>query len=304
LSGAQAGAMFVNSEGPAIGGRLSLQTEFEGVGRSPAAFMGSLAGYGTVTLEQGLLAGLNPGVFDAISRAVELGIPIDGNRIREFVSGVLDSSKVPVPRATASVSISAGQSHFNDIVIQATGADIQAIAGINLTNATVDALLTLSGPPAVTLPGKLQPAVLIALKGPVMAPQRTVDTSLLTRWLTLLTVEQHSKQIDAMERAAREMKSAEPPKPAEPAPDRQPPAPSSVTGETLSVTGETKPIAGPPGSSSGPAPAAAQAPALPAPVEVPAAPKPSAVPSAVPRTESAVPPSATGQPPALVGAQN
>ena len=59
-----------------------------------------------------------------------------------------------------------------------------------------------------------------------MTPTRTVDTSLLTSWLTLLTVEQQSKQIDAMEKAAREMptrrirRRSRPTAPAEPIAER------------------------------------------------------------------------------------
>ena len=61
LSGADAGAFFAASGRPAVAGRLALQTELEGAGRSPAAFVGSLAGYGKVTLEQAELAGLESG---------------------------------------------------------------------------------------------------------------------------------------------------------------------------------------------------------------------------------------------------
>ena len=74
---AEPGAMFAGAERPAMPGRLSLQTELEGAGRSPAAFIGSLAGFGTITLEQAQLVGLNPGVFGAVNRAVELGIPTE-----------------------------------------------------------------------------------------------------------------------------------------------------------------------------------------------------------------------------------
>ena len=48
------------AERPATSGRLTLQTEIEGAGRSPAAFIGSLTGFGTITLEQARLVGLNP----------------------------------------------------------------------------------------------------------------------------------------------------------------------------------------------------------------------------------------------------
>jgi large subunit ribosomal protein L24 len=330
LREAEAGEIFRTAQGTAIAGRLTVQSEVEAAGRSPAAFVGSLAGYGTVTLERGEIAGLNPGVFDTVRRAVELGVPIDGSRIREFVTGVLDGARVPLARATTSVRINAGHAQFGDIAIQAGGADVQAVAGIDLTNATLDALLTLTGPSATALPDRMRPAVLVALKGPALAPHRTVDTSLLTRWLTMLTVEQQSKQLDVMERAARERAERERAerdrmereraareqaereraereralsKPEEPA-ARQSPASLPAGGETASVAGdapttaqtnpaaETKPAAVPPTT--------VQAPALPAPVEVPSAPEP----RAMPRTEQTAPPRSGSRPPALVGAQH
>ena len=49
---------------------------------------------------------------------------------------------------------------------------------------------------------------MVALKGTLPAPKRTVDTNLLTSWLTLRAVEQQSRQIDAMEQAAREAAAA------------------------------------------------------------------------------------------------
>ena len=67
LSGAEAGVLFPRAEGPALGGKLSIQGEVGGLGRSPAALIGSLAGFGSVTLERGQLAGFNPGVFDAVA---------------------------------------------------------------------------------------------------------------------------------------------------------------------------------------------------------------------------------------------
>ena len=150
LRNAEAGAIFAGADRPALIGRLAFQSELEGVGRSPAAFIGSLAGYGTMTLEQARLGGLNPGVFDAVTRAVELGIPTDGNRIRDFVSGVLDSADLTVSQATASVSVNAGQARFRDIVIRAAGAQLEATASVDLAAATLDTLLTLTGLPVGT----------------------------------------------------------------------------------------------------------------------------------------------------------
>jgi len=201
LTGADAGAIFVADGGPAVSGRLTLQTELESAGRSPAAFIGSLSGFGTVKLENAELAGLNPEVFGAVSRAVELGIPVDGNRIREFVGGVLGNARLPVSQATAAISVSAGRASFKDVAISAAGAELKADASLDLADGTLDAALVLTGSPAA--PGAPRPAVPVTLRGPVLSPGRTVDTDPLTSWLTLRAVEQHSRQLDAMERGGR-----------------------------------------------------------------------------------------------------
>jgi large subunit ribosomal protein L24 len=254
LAGAEAGALFAGAASPAVSGRLTMQAEVEGTGRSPAAFIGSLAGFANFSLERGQIAGLNPGVFDAVGRAVELGIPTTGDRISQFVAGVLDSAKVPVPSASANISIKAGLARFDDIAIPLAGAEMQAIAGINLADGTLNALLTLTGQTGAS---KVKPALAILLRGPVLAPRRTVDTTLLTSWLTLLTVEQQSRQIDAMEKAAREAAAPEAAKSAV-----VPQAPASAP-------------APPPQADTGVARSSeSQAPPLPPAVEVPVRPRP------------------------------
>jgi large subunit ribosomal protein L24 len=295
LADAELGAIFPSTERPATSGRLALQTEIEGVGRSPAAFIGSLTGFGAVTLERARLVGLNPEVFGAVTRAIELGIPTEDNRVREFVGGALDNAGLPVSKASAALSISAGQARLRDIVVKADGADLQATVNVDLADAMLDALLTLNAPPSAT--GAARPAVMVALKGMLPAPKRTVDINLLTSWLTLRAVEQQSRQIEAMERAAREAAAAAaaaaPPasKAAEPA--ELPPAAPPLVPERGSAS--------PAPHATSAAPGEVQVPALPPPVTIPAAPKP----RATPRAESVAPaPVRTPVSPPLLGSQN
>lgn len=281
ITGAELGTIFTSNDRPAMSGRLTLETEIEGAGRSPAAFLGSMTGFGAITIEQAKLVGLNPDVFNAVTRAVELGIPTSGNRMREFVAGVLDNAGLPVAKASAAISINAGQARLRDIVIGAAGADLQAAVNVDLGDATLDATLTLDAPRQAS--GAMHPALMVALKGALPAPKRTVDTTALMNWLTARELEQQSRQIDAMEKAAREAAAAAgPPKAAEPA--TRPVVPDSAPAAAV------------------PPPAAksedAQAPALPPPITIPPAPRPA------PRTENPVPGRAAAQPPRLLGAQN
>jgi hypothetical protein len=165
-----------------------------------------LKGNGSITLEDGQLAGLNPDVFGAVTRAVELGIPTDGPRIGEFVKGALDNARLPVSKASAAVGISAGQARLRDFTIKAEGAELEVTANVNLSDATVDALLTLNG--SRSPQDGVRPAVLVALNGALPSPRRTIDTNLLTGWLTLRALDHRAKQLDVMEQAAREAATA------------------------------------------------------------------------------------------------
>lgn len=256
VADAELGALLDQTDRPMTSGHFAFNAELEGAGRSPAAFVGSLTGFGNVGIDDARLVGLNPSVFDAVTRAVELGIPIDGSRLREFVAGALDNAGLPVSKASAAIGIKAGQARLRDIVIQSEQAHLQAIASVDLADATLDALLTLNAPPSAS--GAVQPAVMVALKGPLPAPKRSVDTGLLSSWLTLRAVEQQSKQLEAMERAAREAaaaaaaSAASPPK--EPDVQQQPIAPLPASPPPPAATDGTAqevPVQSPPRTSGG-----------------------------------------------------
>jgi large subunit ribosomal protein L24 len=283
VTGAEANAMFGEGERPPLAGRVTLQVELAGSGRSPAAFIGSLAGSGSIRLERAQLSGLNPSVFDTVVRAAELGMPIEGSRLREFVTGVLDGSSLQVSRAEAAINVNAGQARFSNIVLRPAGADLEVAANVDLSAATLDAQLTLTGLPVAQ--GAARPSVLVTLKGELPAPRRSIDTGPLTSWLTLRAVEQQSRQIDAMERVGREMA----PSAVRDAPPAPPPA----------RTRETAPAASDPASPMN------DAPPLPPPIEIPAAPKPPTAPQTAPRAEGRAPPPASpASRPGLIGSQH
>jgi large subunit ribosomal protein L24 len=206
--GAESSAIFNDSEQPPISGRMTMHAELAGSGRSPAALLGSLSGTGHIRLDSMQLAGLNPRVFETVARAAELGMPVEGRRLQAFVSGVLGSGTLQVGNAEAPINVAAGQARVPNLVLRGAGANLEITANLDLASATLDALLTLSG---LSVPeSAARPALLVALKGPLPAPQRAVETGLLASWLTLRAVEQQTQQIDAMEKARRDRPAPHP----------------------------------------------------------------------------------------------
>jgi large subunit ribosomal protein L24 len=204
LTDVDARAVIASEARPIVTGRLALQVEAEGSGLSPATLIGALRGAGTVTLEGAQLAGLDPKAFDAVIRAVDRGLVVDASKIKDMMEAGLQSGSLSVPRADGAFSVSAGQARWGNVVTRADGADLAISGVIDLSEWTLDARLTLSGPAGAPASAAARPDVFIALKGPLGTPKRTLDVSALAGWLTLRAVERQAKQLEMLETEPRQ----------------------------------------------------------------------------------------------------
>ena len=200
-SGAEASALIPAEGQPPVAGNLSFQATIEGAGLSPAAFIGSLHGNGTIGIEKAKFGGRNPRVFDALTRAVDLGIQADTKQIREFVAILLEHGQLAVTRAHGKLVFVGGQARLSEPRVEADGADLAVAAVLNLSDATLDATLALSGSTAEGVAGR--PAVSVTLKGPLATPGYTFNTDSLAGWLALRSVEQQSKRLETIEATRR-----------------------------------------------------------------------------------------------------
>ncbi len=196
IAGADAAIFLPATARPPITGSLGLTAEFEGGGLSPVALIGSLQGAGKVTLANGQFSGLDPRTFDAVTRAVDLGLPIDGTRIGDVVRKALDSGQLTVKQADGTLAVNAGQVRLSNVAIDSKDAALSLGGDIDLTDGSIGARLVLSG--STTAAGA-RPDIFMALQGSAAIPSRTIDVSALTGWLTLRAVENQSKRLRAIE---------------------------------------------------------------------------------------------------------
>jgi large subunit ribosomal protein L24 len=215
---------------PPIAGSLDLSGEVTGSGLSPVALIGSLHGSGKFTLADAQFAGLDPHAFDAVTRAVDQGLPLDAKRIADLVSKVLDSGQLSVKRAAGTLAVSAGQVRVSNVSADSKNAKLSLAGTVDLTDGSIDARLLLSETGRTT---GSPPDIFMALKGPVTAPVRSIDVSALTGWLTLRAVENQAKQLHAIEGA--------------PPPGTKPPGPKSERAPALPAPVDIRPLAPPRG---------------------------------------------------------
>ena len=196
LAGADAAALFPWTARPAINGSVDLTADVAGTGLSPVALIGSLKGSGKIVLADGRMVSLDPRAFDAVTRAVDQGLVIDGGRISDLAGKSLDSGQLSVKRAESELQIAAGQVRLATAAVQSKDASLSVAGTLDLTDGTLVARLDLSG---LHESAGARPKLFVALKGPLTTPSRSIDVSALTGWLTLRAVENQTKRLRAIE---------------------------------------------------------------------------------------------------------
>jgi AsmA-like protein len=235
LAGADMAAVLSTGARPPIGGTLALSGEAEGFGLTPIALIGSLQGSGNFTLSDAQFAGLDPRAFDTVTHAVDQGFVIDQTRISDLAGKALQSGNLPVKRAQGDLAIGAGQVRLSKFTADSSGAQLSAAGGLDLTTGLIDGRLVLSG----ASEAGPRPDIFIALKGPVTAPERAIDVSALTGWLTLRSIEDESKKIRAIEQAPANPPLPRPKSGVAPQPARTP------AGKSSSITRKNEGAAAP-----------------------------------------------------------
>ncbi|HEY0442273.1 MAG TPA: AsmA family protein [Xanthobacteraceae bacterium] len=281
LTGAELAALAPAGSRAIAGGRVNLQLDLKGGGRTPAAFAGTLGGSGTLSIERVELAGFDPQMFVRLVHAADEETGIDPARVKSLVERAIDAGRLRIGQADGALSVVAGQLRLANMIARGEGADLSVSGSIDLVKLTVDARLTLQG--AVSDGAALgRPEIDVALKGPVAAPQRSIDVSNLVGWLTLRSVEQQAKRLEEAEKRAAEAAAAARARPIG--------LPAPGPGSADPATGTTPPAAAPANPRANPPPVAP--PPRPSP-DAPSGPTAAAPPEAVP-------PSAAMPPPAVV----
>jgi len=145
LTGADAASLLPPNARPPVTGAFSIAAALEGSGLSPVALFGSLKGSGTIGVADAQFAGLDPRAFDVVTRAVDLGLPVDATRITTVVSRGLDAGRLAVRSASGAFTVSAGQMRLAEATAAANDAALAINGRFDLTTGILDARLVLSG---------------------------------------------------------------------------------------------------------------------------------------------------------------
>lgn len=188
-----------------IDGRLSMKLEVDGIGRSQQALIGSLHGGGTVTLAAGHFAGFDEAAFEAAMRVADQGGEIQAPKVLAAVGAAMENGLIPVAISNAPVTVTAGQARLASVTAPAAGGAELTLSGmLDFADGSLDARLTLLGRPGANALIRQRPELVVTLKGSPDAPNRVIDVSALTGWLTLRAADQQARRLEAIEANRRE----------------------------------------------------------------------------------------------------
>jgi hypothetical protein len=179
-------------------GRTSLQLTLSSQGRSASALSGALSGGGIVKLESGAIAGLDPRAFDVAIRASDQGQVGDDARLRQVVEPVLSAGSLPVALAEVPFTLQDGRLHVDATTLEAQGARAKISGGYDIPADQADIHVTLTS----TTQGAegARPEIQLFTVGSPDTLNRTVDVSLLSRWLALRAIDRETRRLDSLER--------------------------------------------------------------------------------------------------------
>jgi large subunit ribosomal protein L24 len=157
-----------------VSGQLRFDLTAEGSGMSALALIGSLEGSGTFSIENARVARLDPKAFEVVTRAVDQGLPIDPDRLRDRVDTALAGGALLIPRAEGAITVSGGQARVTNSMAGERGTELAVNGSMNLIDANMDARLVLSRAGAVEAGAKGSPEIEFGFKGPFSAPKRSI----------------------------------------------------------------------------------------------------------------------------------
>ncbi|GGB36859.1 hypothetical protein GCM10011316_06240 [Roseibium aquae] len=187
-------------DGRATGtGLLDLFLEFEGAGRSIAGIISTLNGGGTFSLSDGTLRGLNPQAFDLVVRAVDAGLELEDSQIETAFVSHLDAGQLTFDRLEGAVGLVGGRLTARNVAVDAEAAEVFGSAEVDLNTFELDSDFSVRVDPGENAVTGAEPQVGLLFQGPVDRPDRRIDISPFTAYLTLRAFEQEVERVERLQ---------------------------------------------------------------------------------------------------------
>jgi hypothetical protein len=213
LNGVALDAILPQSPSDALGGTLTLGTQFQGSGDSYRALAASLNGEGSFSVSDVRIEGLSPAAFDAAADVDNL-VEIAPDALETLVATALDSGPFLADDAGGLVSLIGGNARISNIAIDGDGARLVGGGSLGLETGELDANWTLALTRALAGNGLITETtgrIGVGVDGTLFAPERVLDLGPMVDAIQMRAYEIELDELEALraEQEARQRAAAE-----------------------------------------------------------------------------------------------
>jgi hypothetical protein len=190
---------------PAAVGTLDVTADALGSGKTLSALAAGLTGSGTFAVRNGRINGLDAGAFARTLATIEAkDTPPDAAEVSSRFQTELGYGDLPISDVTSAFTLASGVLRISNAAISSPAAAATASADIDLARAQLSARLMLRPADFEAMAGAAAPQAQISFAGPLASPERSVDTTAFTSFLTVRALDREMKRVADMETQRQE----------------------------------------------------------------------------------------------------
>ncbi|MGA2793127.1 MAG: hypothetical protein ABSE69_06265, partial [Roseiarcus sp.] len=192
-------------ERPSFVGRLSGGMEFAATGQSASALVAGLAGTGQIRISGARIPRLDQGAVGRIvEKAESSDYAIDETNVNHALDLEFNKQALRIPDANAPASLTAGVVRFGPFGARDARDEAKLDASFDIRSFVLEIRTALTELQTPKFWSGAPPAVNVVLKGPIEAPAREIDSSLLVAGLSAQAIARETERIAALESDIRE----------------------------------------------------------------------------------------------------
>lgn len=181
---------------PVIKGRGTMMLDLTGAGRTPLALAQSLAGQGSLGIDEFDLAGADPRSLQYVMLGTERGPPPDNRRLVQLFDQALARGPLRLGRIEAPLSVIGGTVKTGTARVSVGSMRFAATGSLDLARLNLDASLEMEDAPDAR--ASAAPGATLSWRGPLAAPERRLDVAALGTAINMRAVERETKRLEAV----------------------------------------------------------------------------------------------------------
>ena len=201
LADADLGQILRATTGTAVASaKAVLEASIEGTGASPRALVAALSGGGELTLSGLVIEGLNPAALGPIlAEADGAEAAPDAEAVAALAARTILDGRLPLGEIRLPFTLSGGAQRFSTASAAGGPATLSGDGRIDLTSLEIESLLTLAFDPGREALAGAEPAVAIAVEGPIADPQVHLDAAALANYLSMRAFERERRKVELLQ---------------------------------------------------------------------------------------------------------